>query len=175
MPNGQVLSITSHRGWAGASRWYGLSEPTTNRRCVAEWVLWQAMALVVGALLALAAGLCGRVSGLDRDRAFYPTVAIVIASYYSLFAVMGASTRALVVESLVGGAFLAVAVLGFRSSLWVVVVVLAAHGVFDLVHGTLVSNPGVPRWWPAFCLTYDVTASGYLAWLLASGRVRPAA
>jgi len=34
----------------------------------------------------------------------------VIASYYSLFAVMGASTHALVLESLVGGAFLAVAV-----------------------------------------------------------------
>jgi hypothetical protein len=53
------------------------------------------MALLVGALLAFAVGLFATVSRLDRDRAFYPTVAIVIASYYCLFAVMGASTRAL--------------------------------------------------------------------------------
>jgi hypothetical protein len=130
------------------------------------------MALLVGALLAFAAGLFARASGLDRDRAFYPTVAIVIASYYSLFAVMGASTRALVLESLVAGAFVAVAILGFRSSLWVVVIALGAHGVFDLAHGNVMSNPGVPRWWPAFCLTYAATAAGYLAWLLTSGRVR---
>jgi hypothetical protein len=119
-------------------------------------------------------GLFATVSGLDRDRAFYPTVAIVIASYYSLFAVIGASTRALVHESLVAGAFLAVAILGFRSSLWIVVIALGAHGVFDLAHGTVMSNPGVPSWWPAFCLTYDATAAAYLAWLLTSGRIRAA-
>jgi hypothetical protein len=131
-------------------------------------------ALLIGALLAVAAGLLARVSGLDRDRAFYPTVAIVVASYYCLFAVMGASTRALVLESVVAGAFVAVAVLGFRLSLWVAVIALAAHGVFDLVHGTVISNPGVPGWWPAFCSSYDVTAAGYLAWLLTSGRIRAA-
>ena len=48
------------------------------------------MALLCGVLLAFAVGLFATVSGLDRDRAFDPTVAIVIASYYSLFAVMGA-------------------------------------------------------------------------------------
>ena len=132
------------------------------------------MALLVGALLAFAVGLFATVSGLDRDRGFYPTVTIVIASYYSLFAVMGGATRALVLESLIGGAFLAVAILGFRSSLWVVVIALGAHGVFDLAHGAVMSNPGVPRWWPAFCLTYDATAAGYLAWLLTSGRIRAA-
>jgi hypothetical protein len=100
---------------------------------------------------------------------------IVIASYYVLFAVMGASTNVLVLESLIATAFLAVAVSGFRSSLWVVVAALAAHGVLDLVHGDVVSNPGVPAWWPEFCLAYDVTAAGYLAWLLKSMRTRAAA
>jgi hypothetical protein len=33
-------------------------------------------------------------------------------------------------------------------------------------HGHLVNNPGVPTWWPAFCLTYDITAAAFLAWLL---------
>jgi hypothetical protein len=133
------------------------------------------MALVVGVLLAVAVGLCATVSGLDRDRAYYPTVTIVIASFYSLFDVMGASTHALFLESLVAGAFLAAAILGFRSSLWVVVIALGAHGVFDLAHSRVISNPGVPGWWPAFCLTYDATAAGYLAWRLTNGQIRAAA
>ena len=133
-----------------------------------------ATSAVVGACLALAVGVFATVVRLDRDRAFYPTVAIVIASLYSLFAVMGGSTRALVVESIVGVVFIALAVLGFRSSLWVVVAVLGVHGVFDLVHGTVISNPGVPRWWPAFCLAYDVAAAGYLAWLIMSRRTKAA-
>lgn len=131
------------------------------------------MPLLVGLVLALAVGAFGTVVGLDRDRAFYPTVTIVIAFLYALFAVMGASTDALFLESLVGIAFLAAAVAGFKGSLWIVVVALAAHGVFDLVHGAVIHNPGVPAWWPEFCLTYDVTASAYLAWLLKSGRLDP--
>ena len=132
------------------------------------------MALLVGTLLALAVGAFATVVGLDRERAFYPTVTIVIALLYALFAVMGASTEALAIESLVGAVFLASAAAGFRSSLWIVVVALAAHGAFDLVHGSFISNPGVPSWWPEFCSAYDVTAAGYLAWLLKSGRVRAA-
>jgi len=132
------------------------------------------VAILVGAVLAFAVGLFARGSGLDRDRAFYPTVTIVIASTYALFAVMGASTHTLVLEALVGAVFVAVAVLGFRSSLWLVVVALAAHGIFDFFHGKAISNPGVPRWWPPFCLTYDIIAAGFLAWLLKSGRIRAA-
>lgn len=40
------------------------------------------MALLMGVLLALAVGLFATAVGLDRDRAFYPTVTIVIASLY---------------------------------------------------------------------------------------------
>jgi hypothetical protein len=133
------------------------------------------VALTVGVLLALAVGLFATVSGLDRDRAFYPTVMIVIASLYALFAVMGASTHALVRESAAGAVFLAAAIGGFRSSLWLVVFALAAHGVFDSAHGRLMTNPGVPAWWPAFCLAYDLTAAAYLAWLIKIGRIRAAA
>ena len=129
------------------------------------------MAAVVGAVLAVSVGLFATFSGFDRDRAFYPTVAIVVASYYALFAVMGGTTSALVLESLVGAVFLIVATYGYRSSLWIVALALAAHGVLDLVHDRIISNPGVPVWWPAFCGTFDVTAALYLAWLLGSGRV----
>lgn len=132
------------------------------------------MALVVGVVLALAVGFFATAVGLDRDRAFYPAVTFVVASYYALFAVMGATASALVVESVVGAGFVAAAAFGFRSSLWLVVLALAAHGVFDLVHSRVIANPGVPGWWPAFCLTYDATAAAYLAWLLKTQRVRAA-
>ncbi len=129
------------------------------------------MALIVGVILAFAVGLFASGVGLDRDRAFYPVVTIVIAAYYALFAVMGAYTHTLVLEALAGAVFITVAAVGFRSSLWLVVAALAAHGLFDLVHGTLIANPGVPGWWPEFCLTFDVMAAAYLAWLIGSGRI----
>ena len=130
------------------------------------------VALMVGVLLAIAVGLMARVTGLDRDRAFYPTVTMVVASYYVLFAALGATTSILVLECAVGAVFVAAAVAGFRSSLWVAVLGLAGHGIFDLARGSLIPNSGVPAWWPAFCSAYDVTAAAFLAWLLTSDRVR---
>ena len=127
------------------------------------------MPYLAGTVLALMVSGLATLTGLDRDRAFYPTVLVVIASYYVLFAVMGGSGHALVVETLVMTGFLLAAVIGFKRSLWLVVAALAAHGVFDVFHGRVVANPGVPAWWPAFCLTYDVTAAAFLAWLLRRG------
>ena len=107
-----------------------------------------------------------RYAGFDRDRAFYPTVMIVIASYYVLFAAMSGSVQTVVIESVVMTLFAAAAVAGFKSSMWIVVVALAGHGVFDAVHGQLIENAGVPAWWPAWCLAYDVGAAACLAWLI---------
>lgn len=121
---------------------------------------------VVGAGLAVGVSVFARVVGLDRDRAFYPTVLIVIAMLYDLFAVLGGSTQALLVELGLSAVFIATAALGFRRNLWIVAVGLVGHGVMDLFHGHLVENPGVPPWWPAFCGTYDVVAGLILAWLL---------
>ena len=53
-----------------------------------------------------------------------------------------------------------------ESSLWIVVATLVGHGVFDFVHHRLIENPGVPPWWPGFCLAFDVAAGGFLAVLL---------
>lgn len=129
------------------------------------------MPLLVGIGLALAISMTATFVGFDRDRAFYPTLTIVIASYYALFAVMGASTTTLAIESVVLVAFLAAAIVGFKVDLRVVVVALCAHGVFDFVHARWIANPGMPPWWPIFCLAYDVTAGGYLAVLLARSSV----
>jgi hypothetical protein len=98
-------------------------------------------------------------------------VLVVIASYYVLFAVMGGSMRALVLESIVMSVFLCAAVLGFKFNLWLVVAAFAVHGVFDFLHGRIVTNPGVPEWWPAFCLAYDIGAVGVLGWLVSGSRI----
>lgn len=124
------------------------------------------MALYIGVGLALAVAGLGSVVGLDRERAFYTTVLMVIGSLYGLFAVLGGSTSALVQESVGIAGFGLVAVLGFKFSPWWLVAGLVGHGLFDLVHGHVIANPGVPVWWPQFCGSYDVTAGAYLAWLL---------
>ena len=129
------------------------------------------MPYAIGIVLALLSGLLMRLVRFDRDRAAYPIVMIVIALYYVLFAVVAGSSRSTVVESIIMAIFAAVAIVGFRSSLWLVVAALAGHGVMDLVHDRLVSNPGVPPWWPPFCMAYDVALAFILAWLLREGVV----
>lgn len=121
------------------------------------------MEYLVGALLALGVGVFATVVGFDRDRAFYPVVLAVIASYYALFAIMGGALDVMAVEAMILGGFLAASVAGFWSSLWLVVVALLGHGVLDFVHPHLITNPGAPVWWPMFCLTFDVAAAAYLA------------
>jgi hypothetical protein len=133
------------------------------------------MSVAVGVVLALAVGGLTTFFGLDRDRALYPIVMIVIASYYALFALTGGSTQVLIIESAVAAVFLGLALAGFKSTLWLVVAALAAHGVFDFGHAHLYANAGVPVWWPSFCLAFDVVAAAYLAWLLATKRVRASA
>ena len=124
------------------------------------------MALLVGVVLGIVVGLFATAVGFDRDRSFYPVVMVVIASYYSLFAVMGASTQALLLETLVGAAFIAAAVMGFNSSLWIVAAAIAIHGLTDFFHTAVIPNSGVPAFWPAFCAGIDLTLAAYLAWLL---------
>lgn len=124
------------------------------------------MPYFIGVSLALGVALFGTAVGFDRDRAFYATVLAVVASYYGLFAVMGGSMQTLLVESFVIVAFGILSVLGFKFSQWILVVGLFAHGVFDFFHGHVISNEGVPLWWPKFCLSYDLTAAAYLACLI---------
>lgn len=127
------------------------------------------MPYVIGVVLALAVSIYATATRFDRDRVFYPTLLIVFGSYYVLFAILGGSARAIVIESLITGVFALVATVGFRRNLWLVAAGLVAHGAMDLVHGHLVANPGVPAWWPAWCMSYDVVAGAYLAWRLARG------
>lgn len=124
------------------------------------------MEYVIGVGLAMAVCAFALFVGFDRSRAFYPTMVLVVASYYILFAVMGGSTSALGLESFVAVAFAAIAVMGFKKSPWLAVAGLIGHGVFDTFHHLLIRNPGVPVYWPGFCLSFDIIAGGFLAMLL---------
>lgn len=124
------------------------------------------MEYLIGVGLAVAVCIFATLAGFDRDRVFYPTMVVVVATYYILFAVMGSSSLALAKESVVAAAFLAVAVVGFKKSLWLIAAGLAGHGVFDFFHHFFIQNPGVPEWWPGFCMSFDVLAGGFLAMLL---------
>jgi hypothetical protein len=118
---------------------------------------------LIGLILSVAVAGFAAAVGLDRERVFYPTVLVVIASYYVLFAVMGGSSRALLLEIVVASGFLLLAVVGFKRSLWFAAAAIVGHGVFDFVHHRLIQNPGVPGWWPGFCLTFDVVLGVWLS------------
>ena len=120
------------------------------------------MDFAIGAALAVAVAIFAALVGLDRDRAFYPTVLIVVASYYGLFAVMGGG-EALAAELAAMAVFVVASVVGFRGKPWLVAAALVAHGVFDWFHGGLIANPGVPPWWPGFCMGFDVVAGVWVA------------
>ena len=124
------------------------------------------MEYLIGIVLAVVVCAFATLFGFDRDRVFYPTLLMVIATYYIFFAVMGSSTPALALESLIAIVFLALAVAGFKKSLWLIVAALAGHGVFDFFHRLFIHNPGVPAWWPGFCLSFDALAGAFLAMLL---------
>ncbi len=125
------------------------------------------MEYLIGAVLATAAcAIFGMLAGFDRERVFYPTMLVVVGTYYILFAAMAGSTPALIAESLAACVFLLSAVVGFRKNLWLAAAALAGHGVFDFFHHLMIQNPGVPLWWPGFCGSFDVFAGGFLAVLL---------
>ena len=129
------------------------------------------MEYLIGMLLSLAVVALAATMGMDRDRAFYPTVLIVVASYYVLFAAMGGSGRTIVVEIVVASGFLLFAIVGYKISLWLVAIGLVGHGVIDIFHHLVIENPGTPHWWPGFCMACDVVLGGFLMVLLWRRRV----
>jgi hypothetical protein len=129
------------------------------------------MEYAIGIILGIAVGIFSTFVGLDRDRALYPAILIVIASYYSLFAVMGGSTNPIIVETLVGLVFVTIAAVGFRTNLWIVAAAIIAHGIFDLFHHLIIQNPGLPTFWPMFCMSIDVVLGAYLAFRLSRRKI----
>ena len=132
------------------------------------------MELLAGLITAIAIVGLGYATRQGRSLPFYSSVLIVIALGYVLFAVMSGTPRTIIVESAIAAGFVAVAVAGTRSSTLYAAALLmagglAAHGVYDLVHPSVVTNPVVPAWWPLFCGVVDIVLAGWVIALLASG------
>jgi hypothetical protein len=126
-----------------------------------------AIGIILGAVIALST----TAIGFARDRSFYPTVLIVVASYYGLFAVMSGSVRTLAAEAIPMAAFFGLAVAGFKRSGWLVAIGLFGHAIFDSFHSHVVENPGMPVWWPGFCLAIDFTLGAFLSFYLLRSEV----
>jgi len=123
------------------------------------------MEYIVAVILGVIVAGFAATSGFDRDRSFYPTVLIVVASYYSLFATMGApGSPTVAIETAAGFVFAVLSFLGFKKSMWLAAFGIAGHGFFDFfIHPSLVTNPGMPVWWPGFCGTIDIVLGTWLA------------
>jgi hypothetical protein len=140
------------------------------------------MEIIAGLITALAIVGLGYATRQGRSLSFYSSVLIVIALAYVLFAVMDGTARTIIVEGAIAAVFVAVAVAGTRSSTLYTSALLmagglAAHGVYDLVHSAVVSNPEVPTWWPLFCGVVDIVLGGWVLVLLNRDtlRIQPAA
>src|SRR5690349_22577280 len=99
------------------------------------------MEYLIGLLLAVIVVVFSALAGLDRERSFYVTTLIVVASYYALFAVMGGSRHTLMIEILAASVFCAFAAFGFKGNLWLVAAALIGHGVFDFVRRGFIETP----------------------------------
>ncbi len=124
------------------------------------------MEYFVGSIMGIGIGIFATIVGLDRDRALYPTALIVIASYYCLYAVIGNSNSSLISESVIAVMFVAIAVVGFRTNLWIAAAGIVGHGIFDMFHHLIIENPGLPTFWPGFCMSIDIVFGIYLAVML---------
>ena len=129
------------------------------------------MEYIIGILLGLGLIVLVRTTGLDRGGDLYPITGIVVASYYPLFAVMGASTETLMLEVIMAAAFSTVAIVGFQRNMGLVALAIGGHGVFDVLRHMFLFNEGVPIWWPGFCASVDILLGLWLAFPLSRGRV----
>lgn len=127
--------------------------------------------IVAGVATAAVLAVAANLTRFDRDKSFYPTLVIVIASYYLLFAVMDGSPKTIAIELMVVSTFALAAVYsGLRLPAlagWAILV----HGIFDVAHGHVIDNAGVPVWWPAYCAAVDVPLGAWVIYL--AGRETP--
>ena len=123
------------------------------------------------ALLGAAAGVLTIVvaRAIRGQRWLYAMGLLVLPSLYSLFALRAGEPAVGTTEMLYGIPFLAAGLVftlvGIRHSAVFVGAFWLLHGLYDLVHGRWLANPGVPAWYPVWCCAVDVVVGAYLLWL----------
>jgi len=126
---------------------------------------------VIEALIGAAVGVLTIVLArfIRGERWLYSLGLLTLPSLYTFFA-LRADAQAVGIKEMVYGvpyfvAGLVFAFVSVRRSAVVVGVFWLLHGLYDLVHSRLFTNPGVPGWYPVFCFVVDAVIGSYLLWL----------
>ena len=94
---------------------------------------------------------------------------LTLPSLYAFFALQAGEQAVGVKEMIYGIPFIAAglvfAFVSVRQSAVVVGAFWILHGLYDLAHSRLVTNAGVPGWYPVWCFAVDVVIGTYLLWL----------
>jgi hypothetical protein len=99
----------------------------------------------------------------------FPAGLLVLPTLYALFALQAGEQAVGATEMLYGIPFLVVGLAFSFASIRHSAVVVGAfwmlHGLYDIMHSRLITNPGVPDWYPSWCCSVDVVIGAYLVWL----------
>lgn len=94
---------------------------------------------------------------------------LTLPSLYASFALRAGEQVVALKEMIYGVPFLVAGVvfaaLSVRHSAILVGALWILHGLYDLTHSQLITNVGVPGWYPVWCFSVDVVIGAYLLWL----------
>jgi len=121
---------------------------------------------LIGAAVGIVTILTARFIG--GQRWLYALGLVTLPSLYALFALhvgerdVGIREMIYGIPFLVGGVVLAF--VSIRYSAVIVGALWILHGAYDLIHGRLITNAGVPEWYPVWCCSVDMVVGAYLLW-----------
>jgi hypothetical protein len=123
---------------------------------------------VIEALIGVAVGVLTIVSAriIRGQHWLYALGLLTLPSLYAFFA-LRAGEQAVAVKEMIYGIPFIVAGLVFAfvsvpQSAVVVGALWILHALYDLAHSRLITNAGVPDWYPVFCFSIDVVIGAYL-------------
>lgn len=103
------------------------------------------------------------------QRWLYAIGLLTLPSLYASFALSAGEQGVAVKEMIYGIPFLVAglvfAFVSIRHSAVIVGALWILHGLYDLAHSQLITNTGVPGWYPVWCCAVDVVVGAYLLWL----------
>jgi uncharacterized membrane protein HdeD (DUF308 family) len=127
--------------------------------------------VLIESLVGAAVGVLTIVSArfMRGERWLYSLGLLALPGIYVFFALQTGEPAAAVKEMIYGVPYvvagLVLTFVSTRQSAVVVGVMWLLHGLYDLMHGQLITNTGVPDWYPTFCAVVDAVIGAYLLWL----------
>ncbi len=126
---------------------------------------------MIEALIGAAVGVLTIVTArfIRGERWLYALGLLTLPGLYAFFALQAGEPAVGVKEMIYGAPYvvagLVFAFVSVRQSAVVVGAFWLLHGLYDLVHSQLITNTGVPVWYPVFCFVVDAVVGTYLLWL----------